>query len=563
MIRIRFVLSRVCLLLLLVGCAVATLNPLLRMWIQCVADELPVNVRVARVEHEFPDSTLQLKDVTLFSGHEWDKSQISAAELNLQLVEEDLLRKRVMAECAQLSGIHVQLDRPQSGKHLPHVFLPSTANKLAQSGRTHLERYVETVKQTPNSPFQMQGVAQDIEQRRRRNYLRLDRRAKALLTQAIQTMPQDNSSPYNPLRKSDAVRQKRSMMDAIGTETATVDEELARLANQYKKDLAALQSAKAVDIKRAQERFQFSPLDQAELTAYFLAPDVDRQITELITWIKRGRKFLLPQQSGSQSQFTPFAQSSRSGTLFIKSMNWDDESVIDGRAVQTKGSMANISPSPQDSNQPMTLDLQLLDSTETQIHVIFHRASDQRRDEITVQCKLPVSPNSIIGQDENLTLDVRYAQRAVVIKVTLDGDQMSGKITFVDTIDTIAISSPVVEDARLASAQSMLKLEELRSITTTATLAGTISRPDWQVESGLGRQLVHPLNTAFKTQLDAQRRQYLERIDKSFRLHASRIQSVTSQLHYLVREKVDGINVAITRTRRQLGPTLGLSRSLR
>lgn len=566
---LKFVISR--LALVAVACLVcfATINPTIRQSINSANDPSSnLAIHVGRVDSALEKSLIQLRDVVIDNRSQWDASQLSFDTLDLKLDRTQFLRRNMVVRHAAAFGLKIKAELAAFDGETQFHRKPVIAQQKYQEGLSKIASFYAAMSPSPNDEFEVEQVARDLEQRRRRTFQRLSRNAKLLQRQLGQIEDIQNSEQFNPLRNTAMLRKHLSEFDDIKNDADNIFSELARLHSQEQISRAALAAARDSDVARAKVQFKWSTIEQDALTGYLLGSQFDAEVVELIRWIRWGRNFFgAKMANGNHSEINHETQISLlnlGGVGFrIEDLRIDGECEVNGESTHIQGNLAGLHGGQDEKSDPIHATFRTLSEPESTIELEIDRKSKVTATRLVIIRSLATPPDLKIGNSAYWSYASPSSQRDVRIEVEIKGEKLNGTITIND--DLHAQQSPAVafDSKQILPHQLSDAIRSVDQTRVVLAVYGTVFRPQWTLKSNLGERLAGPLNTAYETQIATKQRLLIAEIEQLHKTKLKQIETIETELSQLVQRQLNLLDTNIAQLERRLNLHVGQNVSLR
>lgn len=450
------------------------------------------------------------------------KNLFEAAQINLEIDAGQLLRKRVVVHGGVISGVQFDSPRETSGElpeapvvedSGPSVFDPLMAR--AEDGATawfdslsgRLEEDLQSKLETP-------ALVDQLRDRWPQQYAELQGRTDQLRARAKQVESTVREIKKNPLAGLEKLQPLQQELASINAELKSLAGQVNSLPNQAKADRAAIDAARKRDEEFLKSQVKLMKADGDQLTRYLLGPDAHDCIEKTASWISFARK-LMPAKSAKIKQaerirgvnivFGP-----RQPKFLIERVALAGKASLGGEDLQVVGELTDAASEPYLHPNPMHLRLASEGAVVCTLDVVLDRRGDTPHDHLVLDCPRLGLPGRSMGAPEKLALNISPGEACIQADLTLDGENLTGTI-YLRQSSAMVAAAPKIRDPHLTAAIEK-SLTGVQGFEAKVAVAGTLKRPEWKIESELGRQLASGLDGALRGYLTEKKEKVMAKV---------------------------------------------------
>jgi len=182
--------------------------------------------------------------------------------------------------------------------------------------------------------------------------------------------------------------------------------------------------------------------------------------------------------------------------------------------------------------QPVVVEVRTGWETPLYVRAVLDRSGPTPRDQLVIELPNLNMPGRQLGKPELLALAVAPSPAAVQLKLDLHGDGLSGQLVFRQPSVQFEPTLATAYGGPLLQTRLTQVLAEVKQLSVTVELSGSLRRPRMQLHSDLGPQLAAGLTTAARQELQARVGQLSERVEREVRKQVDDVEQ-------LVRSKSD------------------------
>jgi len=476
-------------------------------------------MEIGRLDSSLIVGQVTLGDVRLADPDEPTRNLLEIGEVSLDLETAALLKRKLVAGAASLTGLRVgtlsktsaapQEKRDEAAGRHAGCRLAQLDEPWVRDGAEALWR---DVARQSESLRLIGGLAEQwpgrIEQ--------LDAQAATLAERAA-TAQQAVEQDDNVLRRRENLSQAAAELKAIRQQAEQLSGEMERLAREAGVDREALASALARDQERLAESFRLDPLEPEMLSEYLLGPEAARRVETLLAWLRWVRKLSGGEVPAPGPDRGVELAADQPGTLpdfLIRGATLSGEGELLGQAVCFRGYAWGITSQPKRYGGPTFFDVQTTGGVEVRIRAGVDRTGPVPRERLVVDCPRLRHDRLTLGNPEQLALAAAPGTMRLGVLLDTRGDAICGQITLDKNTPLVdAKLGPDFVNPRLAQ-RLEAALVDVGRVSATVQLGGTLERPCWQLQTDLGPRLAGALERALREELAARRAELAARLDR-------------------------------------------------
>ena len=488
------------------------------------------------------------------------------AEATLDLDGDALLQRKLIIREGRVSGLRFDTRRQTSGAVIRPPRQPDEGGSLlpafdigwlrAAAGRLQddWESQLQTIK-----------LSEQLLQRWPEEYRQLEQRAEQLKQriEKLRDMARELKQS-NPLRSVELVQQATEEVQAIRVEVERVPRDVKRLREQVVSDRDAMVAAKDHDLEFVKKQLKLEGFDAQSLTHYLLDQEQADQVTEILAWIQWARQCLPAKSQAYQPQrqrgrTITFPGMPRLPKLLAEQLAVSGEAQWQGQTLPFQGQLSGLTTDPHLYGRPATLMVQTGGPHPVQVNAVVDRTTATAHDRLTIQCPQLTLPARNLGDRDALTVSVAAAPAALHVELDLRDQALAGQIRVrQQQVQLQAAVSRKCGGEQLATRLNR-SVSRIQSLDVTLDVRGTLSHPQWSVESNLGPQLAEGVQLVLREELALRSQQVTQKLNQQLDRQLAKLdelvaaksaklfgdsQAVQAELDHLARSFVGRLNIA-------------------
>jgi uncharacterized protein (TIGR03545 family) len=460
------------------------------------------------------------------------RNLVVADQCVFQLDSNAVLHKQAVVRYGVVTGLRFGTSRDESGA-LPGVdavlnpaidgWLDESAAKEAQ---VWLDRLHELFKHNFVDELASIRLADELLARWPEQSAALESRIAALRSRTSEFHNKIRDAQENPLRHVEFLQHLPKDIDAIRTEVTALGKEIENLPDVAEEDRGAVITARAHDEQLLREQLHFEPIDPNLLSAYLLQKQLSGPLADLVGWLRFVRR-VVPvdskdkgdeEHANRRGREVLFTGCRPTPDLLIRKLQLQGSLQFGSQPVELVGILSDVTNKPAHHDRPIQLRLTARGSLPLEVQATIDRTGPMPRDQILVDCGDIVLPKLRLGRSKKLRLSLAPTKASLNVRITLEGDKLSGDVQFVQR--QVQITPTVGDELARHEFNDELKkaFGEIDALDTRISITGTLDRPQCQVCSNLGPAVAKAMNRALVHTTDGYTRELLaeshDRVDQ-------------------------------------------------
>lgn len=369
----------------------------------------------------------------------------------------------------------------------------------------------------------------------------------------------------NPLRPR--LVNSEARLDSISQRTTETKTLLLDLQEQIESDREALQQAHKRDVQKLRQSARVVSFESDSVSRLLLTKVEENYVAEIVGWFHWFRSsvpdpassFLPKDRRGVDVQFPGVEP--RPGFL-IKSIDLEGEGRFANRHINFAGTASNLTPTPAYHSQPATFELRAQGDQHLFVTCTLDRRNGQAIDQLKIVCPDLELDGQLLGEPNSMLVTLGPASKiqADIEIQTIDG-KLSGELIFrhsnvslhVDNLHELAGG----EDTALRMNQGLAAVNQFQS---RVTLGGTVEDYEYEFQSDLGSRFANAVNALLEQNqqdLIAQQHSALEKIlsDQMIKIDQQILPEIRRLANQLNEEAAEIASIRDTIPKRTSRPT--------
>lgn len=534
MIRWRFFVTRVLILLAILMLARWSMGPLIRYAsIKTLETSVGAKANIAQVRVGFFPPRVQFVDVQVANPRAGKEmvNAFSAETIDLVIDGDELLKRRLVARDGRVSGIRIGSRRSTSG----HIVRPPAP---ASKGPSFVSQILKTVSDSAEKQdaftdnLELLQRSREIRNRWENDYADLSQRAKRL-EKEIRQVRDDAKSIDNPLRDLPRLQATIRRAEAVAQESIAIRRSMDELPARIHSDWATLEQAKQNDVQRLKEYLPANVEGFNDLGPDLVRAMVRQQIDRVQGYLDSGRQIaewtvIAPETERFRGEDVALNRSPLPPGLLLRRSEINGFLSVDGESFTMTGILENVTPHAQRLQEPMRARLRLEGPRVARVE--FKRFYDEQvdgqpvRDQVTVHWPSLSMPRTQLGQSNDALLAIDGGKLELYVQVETVGEKISGRLVSKQVNTKIDLQF-APEATRLAMTRSLQKsLAEIDRIDINARFAGTWGDLDLSMATSLSDALADSVRRATEAQVDETKALLAAKIDSVHREQMQELQ---------------------------------------
>ncbi|MEZ6091355.1 MAG: TIGR03545 family protein [Pirellulaceae bacterium] len=562
MIRWRYLLTRVLILVLIVFLVRLALGPAVRYAaVQSLQGATGARVDITQAHVDLWPPRIYFEDVQIADPRKEMENAVAVDLVDIRLQPGALLRRQWVIEQARLTGLTINEPRGTSGRLAPvedgNSAGPGFSDKLAGL----LEAYAKDHAKAFADELQTVKVSEEIRVRWKNEYNRLTAQAKSLEA-AIREVRDGIQGVDNPLRDLPQLQAALQRAEAIRQELLSVRQAIDNLPSAVQQDVARLDQARRDDVQRVTK---YIPLTDAQKSDF--SPDMFRQL--VTSQLDRVRSFLdgsravadwtvvSPESERERGEDINFMLGKLPPNWLIQQAEVSGKMQIDGVQYDLQGVMENICGQPLRTEGPLVGRLKLEGPQMVRVDIQRHTSEDRTWDQLTMHWPDVPVKSLAIGQSEKASIAMSPGGLELWVQMSIDGDQVDGKL--ISRMRNTHVAANIPSNKFNAAMVSSLtgSLQNVREVNVEALFAGRWDALKVNVASNLSGLFSNAIKTSLDVQVAETKQQLMTIADNAYRDQAGELQSWLTQQQAEVRKTLTTVDGSVEEISQKLVQQLG------
>lgn len=508
MIRWKYIVPRMAILALLLGCTWLALNPLLR-WslIQIGQSAIGARVEISRLSTILSRAELNLSNLAIADPEAPMRNLVEADSASFDIDTAQLLRRRLIIDEGQVRGLRLHTDRATSGAIRGNTAQSGTglAERMTGLGELWLDSAASTLGKKIEGDLRSVELSRELIQRWPAEYQRLESEVKSLRERGKALIVDIKRTRENPIQPIEHYHQLLGNVDALRQDTVATRQKFNRVAERMRLDRTAIEQAKQHDVQYVKQHLQIAKLDPEAISRYLLGPEMGPKVSQLVQWIKWGRSQMPTGQSPKVVEtrgwnvVLPGMQAAPS--LLVRNLSIDGQGSASGQPFSFEGTVEGFTNQPSLYGKPATVLVKSAGAIDMTIHATLDHTADSSRDRLVIECPRMAQPSRLLGGADKLAVQVGPGNAAMSIVLDLAADKLDGIVRFQQPqVDLQPIVAERMGGQTVAERLS-LATSAVRDLRADLRIGGTLDQPKWNLTSNLGSQLATGLTGAVEAEL--------------------------------------------------------------
>lgn len=507
-------------------------------WGMIASGEAAVGARVevASVKSSLLQTRVAIRDVTVANPRKPMTNLLEADRIEIDFDSNALLRKKLIADYAVVSGLEFSTPRETTGA-LPDAppedeepaapgWITPVASQYADAWVTDLEsRFDADIRQQLESV----RLAEELAQKWPNKYKALEAQAKAIKAEAKQLEQEVRVAKQNPLRNAEFITQIPDRVTKLRRSLRDLQTEVTKLPNELKTDRDRITLARKNDERMLREKLELGELDAKSLSNYLLGEKVTGPLTETVGWIRwarklmpaRGEKVVVAPKHRGEDIFFPGSE--RLPDVLIRAVRLDGSARVSGQPVEIVGVVRDWTNQPEWHTKPTTLELTTKGGLPLTVEATFDRTQEVSHDEVHCVASDIVIPDASLGRAGKLHLAVAPSHANVVLALHLVDDKIEGTLEI--TQSGLAISPTIGAGSFGTRLQTALAgtVGRIHEAKTVVAVSGTLDDPDFDLDSTLGTELASAISRSAREVVTVERERLLAKGQQEMDKHVAKL----------------------------------------
>ncbi|TWU01312.1 TIGR03545 family protein [Stieleria varia] len=524
MIRWRFLITRVVIVVAVLTLLALGLGPVAHFaTVQSLQSATGAKVSIENTRIGLFPPSVTYTDLRLADPRDGKEMQdiVRAESVELEIDGNALLRRRWVARTGRITGLQVGAKRETSGQFDTEE--PESASDVP-AGPGMLSQLLRGLGDDVSD--QAESIGKDLETVKRsreirtrweNHYAQSVARAKRLKEQ-IREISDQAKGIDNPLRDYLEVQRTIAKMEEARRELVVVRQQIDMLPEQLQLDFASLDEAKRIDLAKVDEYVPGNLSDSKNFGVDLVTNAVKDQINRVREIYENGRSIanytvVAPETERIRGEDFDFLGANRKPSLLIRECSVSGLMRVDGNPYQVKGTIKDITPTPQWSDDPLTAQL-VLDGPELlEVSYMRDRRNGGDVDLVTLHWPAADARTMKLGGNGDAAITIDGGKRDLWVQLKIEGENVAGRMQSKQT-DVHVDMTVDSKYANLAATKSIQRsLAEIDQVTIEAGFGGTWSDMELKMHTNLGGVLNRAANDAVNDQIAATRRAVVDKVE--------------------------------------------------
>ncbi len=508
MIRWRFLLPRVGVLLVLILLAGLCASQMLRSMIESSAERVVgAKVEFGGFKASLWKGTVRMTDIQIADPDHPLQNLMQADRGEFELNFGELLHRRWIVDKTRLSRVQFGTPRTDAGD------MSDSANKSTnQHGVTvepvpmpeHLgqiwsDQIKSSLPSFSQSKLESTRLAQQIKQKWPARFARYQTRLEDLTSLAVDLQTEVAKKADNPLRDLADFQRAVDRCQAVLDQVQALRAEIQQLRSEFQSDRDSVQEAGLRDQSILQQTVRVPQVNGEQISKLLLA-DRHAQLTkETVGWLQWIRDALPdPEDDFDNSTQTGFNLRFVDQPNFLfRDIELDGEGRIAGNWVNFVGRASNLTTTPKLIADPATFQLNSSGHHRVSVFATIDRRGPRDVDTFRVEAPAMEFGSQELGRNDALVVNVESGTCDVKVAARLIDNQLKGLIELEHHVGLSLGQFDSMKDGVVARTALDQKLRSIDRFTLTMTLSGTLQKPKASFDSDLGDEIASALDEAF------------------------------------------------------------------
>ncbi|WP_197530493.1 TIGR03545 family protein [Bythopirellula polymerisocia] len=464
-------------------------------------------VEIAELTSWIRAGKIELRDLQVANPDAVMRNLVQADHIVLQLDSLALLHNRVVVTNGAITGIELDTERSTSGELVviddaiddaPSALDPLVA-KAGDLASDWLDEASKRLDADLVDQLQTPQVAESLSEKWQSKADALRSRTNQLKLRGQKLAEEFRDIKKNPLRGVERIPQLQAELKTNQMELQSLQQEIKGLPQQAETDHQALLAARQQDEAFLRKQFEFEQLNGDNLTQILLGQSVAEKLQEACEWIAWARKKApgnAAKQLASQRGRGTMVTYGRARPQFeVRHLGVELTAQIAGQELQFVGYVSGISSAPQLLEEPARMEIAALGDVPMKLLMVSDHRGHVPCEELHFDCPALPMEGRTLGSGEKLAVDLAPGTADLSVDLQLVGDSLSGQINFAQQDFRLSPCSNPKVNKHLATVlgEALGKIEQ---VTAKVELAGTLTKPQFKINSPLGTQLASEISTA-------------------------------------------------------------------
>ena len=493
-------------------------------------------IEIGQLRCSLPNQKIFVKDVAFADPRYPMKNLFQAEMAYVDLSQDRLLRREIVIEEGQASGVRFGAARTDPGilEGSPilapeeNLWKPKTFEPVEKIGLRWVDRLPpdDTEVITLNQLELVQTI-QTTDQFWQEQLQARENEIAEIRKTTAQFIALAKTHLDNPLRPTFV--DSDSKLDWITEHTKAVQNQLFDLQRSTETHRESLQLAHSRDFQRLKQSGKVTSFDSDSASELLLTKAQEDYVAEVIGWfhwfqssIPAPVSFQAKHQRGSD---LPLAGIKYGPDFLIRAIDLEGEGRFASRHFEFAGTAKDLTPTPGRHDLPATFELHAQGNQHLIMSCTLDRRNDQEIDKLTIICPDLELDGRMLGEENSMLVTLGPASRIQSdIQIQTINGQLTGELVFrhsnvslhVDKLHDLAGGA----DTALRMNQGLAAVDQFQ---TRVTLSGTVEDYEYEFQSDLGSRFANAVNALLLEKGDHLITQQKQALDKMLSAQLKRI----------------------------------------
>lgn len=542
MIRWQFVISRLLIVIVIVVIISWGLGPVAQYaTVRGIESGTGAKVEIAQTTVGLFPPAVRYQDVRIADPREGKEFEnvFRADSIDLVIDGDALLHRRWVAREGRIDGLQIGSTRESSGhldeEHPPSssdLDSPSLLSKLLGSATSGLGdqagaivNELETARRSKLIKTQWEAQYKDLANRAQQLELRI---------RGIRDTARDFD---NPLRDLPELERTLASFKQAKQELAEVRALLNSLPQRLEQDLASLDEAKQIDLRKVQQYLPENAQQSDDLGVDMLAAVVRHQIDRIRGYLDSGRTIanytvVAPENARDFGIDVDLTGNKSLPDVLIRRCEVNGQMSVNGQRYDVAGVLENLTPQPSLLIEPTRAMLSLKGPDTVQVEFTRDRRAGNDTDLLTLHWPASIAKSMRLGDDVNANIAVDGGKRELWIQLRTIGDKIDGRLVSRQTDLQMNLNvAPKHADQPLVTSLRE-SLAGVNRLDIDARFAGTWDDLDMNLSSNIGEIIGRATKNAVAEQVRASKQQLAAKVENAHLQHTLELREWLSKQQF-------------------------------
>ena len=525
MIRWKYVVPRLSILLAVVAALTWGLDPLIR-WALVAGGRAATgaDVQVSDIDASLWKLDLDVHDFRLTPPGENSSNLVSCEQMHLDVELGALLKKKLVVRDGAMHGLHIgptlSLTRASATDDRATANDSQLATRLAEFGSAWSNQLLTTTQKDLERELESIRLARELQVRWPEEYQGLQQRIDQLQARyAIARQLLEGFDRNDPVAAVQRAQQALAEVEQIRLQIEQLQLDVVHLQTKAGLDIEAIGQAKGHDLRKIREKFEVNPIASEDLSCYLLGPELSAHLNSLIGWIQWSRHYLpskaepVEPARGRGLTFR-FPAAGQLPDLLIRQLHIAGNLELGERLIPFSGTVTGATNQPSLYGAPLEITVTATGELPLTFHAVLNHAHDPPTDHIELVYPEIPQPEIQLGRKDKLAVTLPAGAAHLSATMSLIGDQLSGQLELTRSgADLVAAVGQQLGGQRIER-RFQQALNNIARVDATLVLDGTLQRPRALLRSSMTKDLTAAMNEAVRQELAARRDEVLASLER-------------------------------------------------